>query len=295
MISPLACLRYTICLFLAVFSLQLPAAQDRLLIYRIKTPGAEMHILGSMHLARADIYPLRQQILDAFEAADSLVVEVDITGERELMIQQQMMLRGTYPPAENLRNHVSAQTWRELERQLPKSGLPMAAAERMKPGLVATLLTVQHMMALGLNPEQGVDRFFLDRARGSKRILELETVEQQIDLLVDFPDADLFLRQTLYQLDHLPELLNPMVESWRRGDSAALEKLVFSDELARYPEFSPVLERLFDSRNRAMAGKLVQYLQRGGRYFVVVGAGHLVGTQGIIALLEKQAYKVSQQ
>lgn len=283
-----------LCLLCLLTSLQVRAAQDRLLIYRIKTPTAEMHLLGSMHLARADIYPLRMQINEAFRAAENLVVEIDITGEREAMIQHQMRLRGYYPPGESLRDHISAATWIELQRLLPASGLPPMIVERLKPGLVATLLTVQYMMALGLSPEQGVDKYFLDLARNRKTILELETLEQQLDLLIDFPDADLFLRQTLSQLENMGELLEPLLESWKRGDAAALEQLVITDELESNPEFRPVLESLFDRRNHNMTRKLDQYLRSGGRYFVVVGAGHLVGEQGIITLLEKQGYKPSQ-
>ena len=53
-------------------------------------------------------------------------------------------------------------------------------------------------------------------------------------------------------------------------------------------------KRLFDDRNHAMTDKLTGYLRQGGSYFVVVGAGHLVGEQGIVRLLEKRGYKPEQ-
>lgn len=287
-------MRSLVLLAAMLFSLSLQAAEDRLLVWRLQHGNAEMVLLGSMHMARPGLYPLRREIMQAFDAADKLVVEIDISGPRELEIQQQMMARGTYPPGESLRDHVSAETWRALEQTLPAYGLPMIMVQQMKPGLVATLLTVQSMVAMGLSPERGVDAYFLQRSAGNKQVLELETVEQQLSLLLDIPEADLFLRHTLSQLGRMGELLEPMESSWLRGDADALAKVVLDDELEQHPEFAPILKRLFDDRNHAMTDSLLGYLRQGGSYFVVVGAGHLVGDQGIVRLLQQRGYKLEQ-
>ena len=276
---------------LFLVSLPLQAAGERLLFWHVSTARAEVWLLGSMHLARPDIYPLREKIMQAFAASDSLVVEVDIGGANQMAIQELMLARGTYRGDETIRDHLSAATWQALQERLLQSGLPPAVMERMKPGLVVTTLATVEMMKLGLNPELGVDRYFLDRARAQKDIIELETIDQQLDLLLNFPDADLLVRQTLFEMDSLEETMEKLVDYWKRGDAAGLRKLVLDDELSRHPEFRPLTERMFDQRNRAMTDRIVGMQQRGGRYFVVVGAGHLLGDQGIIALLEKRGQK----
>jgi len=56
----------------------------------------------------------------------------------------------------------------------------------------------------------------------------------------------------------------------------------------------PVYEKLLYERNNTMATRIEGFLKAGGRYFVVVGAGHLVGKKGIIELLKKKGYPVEQ-
>ncbi len=282
-----------LCVLLLV-SLPLQAAGERLLFWHVSTVRAEVWLLGSMHLARPDIYPLREEIRQAFAASDALVVEVDIGGANELLIQQLMLERGTYRGDETIRDHLSPTTWQALQERLQQSGLPPAAMERMKPGLVVTTLAAIEMMKMGLSPDHGVDRHFLDQARAEKTILELETIEQQLDLILNFPDADLLVRQTLIEMDSLEATMKQLVDYWKRGDAEGLRRLVLDDELSRHPEFRPLMERMYDHRNRAMTDRIVGMQQRGGRYFVVVGAGHLLGDQGIIALLEKRGQKPRQ-
>jgi len=270
------------------------AAGERLLFYKLGKADAEVYLLGSMHLARAEIYPLRAGIMQAFASAGTLAVELDISGANQLQIQQMIIARGSYPPGETIRDHVSATTWQNLQRHMSGTGLPVQVLERMRPGLLVTTLSSLEMMKLGLSAELGVDRYFLDQARGQKRIHELETVEQQVSLLLDFPQEDLLVRQTLAQLDNMEAIMEELVSVWKRGDAAALQKLLLEDELAKNPEFRSVYERLFDQRNRAMSKQVEGFLRSPGRYFVVVGAGHLVGEQGIVSLLRKRGYAPQQ-
>ncbi len=270
------------------------AAGEKLLFYKAQKGAAEVYLLGSMHLARADIYPLRQEITQAFEASDVLAVELDISGANQLLMQSQLLSRGMYPPGESIRDHLSPGTWRELEGYLGGTGMPPEMLARMRPGLLVTTLSSMEMLKLGLSPEQGVDLHFLNRARGSKPVHELETVEQQISLLLDFPEGDLLVRQTLAQIDDMENLMNQLVSSWKRGDAGALQKLVLDDELRRHPEFRSIHERMFDQRNRDMTRQVEGFLRSGQRYFVVVGAGHLVGDQGIVAMLQRRGYKPQQ-
>ena len=88
--------------------------------------------------------------------------------------------------------------------------------------------------------------------------------------------------------------MDRLVGSWKRGDAAALNKLVIEDELAKNPEYGELFERMFDDRNHDMTEKILALQREGGTYFVVVGAGHLVGKEGIIALLARQGQQPRQ-
>jgi uncharacterized protein YbaP (TraB family) len=265
------------------------AAGDRLLFWQVDTPGATVYLLGSMHLASPDIYPLRSEIVQAFEGAGSLAVEIDVRGEKGAAIQQRMLQRGQYSGGRTLMDDLSPETWRNLSSRLEQNGLPPTMMLGMKPGLVVTTLSTVEMMKLGLNPEQGIDKHFLNLASAqNKPVLELETVDQQLDAILDIPQPDLLVKQTLAQLEELDTLMAELVDTWKRGDADGLARLVIEDELQKHPEFADLHRRMFDDRNATMTAKILDMQARGGKYFVVVGAGHLVGKQGIVAMLERR-------
>ncbi len=83
------------------------------------------------------------------------------------------------------------------------------------------------------------------------------------------------------------------MKEWQAGDSAAVEALIFQS-INEEPELMPVYEKLIDERNIQMAAKIEAFLKTNNRYFVVVGAGHLVGKGGIIDRLRKKGYVVEQ-
>ena len=191
-------------------------------------------------LAYPSVYPLREEILTAFEAADALVVEVDIAGGNALALQQMMLTRGTYPPGESLQQHLSPAVYDQLVQYLQGRGLPLDMFSSLRPGLVVTMLTTTRMMELGLKPEYGIDQHFLQLARDDKEILQLESIEQQIELLLDFGDPDLLLEQTLVQLEGIEQYLQPLYAAWLAGDAEQLDRLIRADQVASHPEFEPV-------------------------------------------------------
>lgn len=270
------------------------AAEDKLLFWQVDTPGATVFLLGSMHLARPDIYPLRREILQAYEGADNLVVELDVRGEKGLKIQQRILERGQYPAGRTLQDDLSPETWAELSARLMGNGIPPQMMSVMKPGVVATMLMATEMTRVGLHPERGVDRYFLNLAGDSKPVLELETVDEQLDVILDLSEPEATIRQALDQLSELDRIIADMVTAWKLGDADDLAKQVIDDQLEQYPELADTHRRLIDERNRAMTVKITGMQSRGGSYFVVVGAAHLVGDRGIVALLEQRGQQPRQ-
>jgi uncharacterized protein YbaP (TraB family) len=270
------------------------AAGERLLAWQIQGQNAQVVLLGSVHMAYPEIYPLRDALEQAFAEADKLVVEVDIGGANTLAIQQLMLERGMLPEGESLQQYLLPQTWADLQYYLSSRGLPVDMFARLRPGLVVTTLSSMRIAELGMRPELGIDRHFLDRAKDKKPIMELESVQQQIELLLAFPEPDLLISQTLVQLDEIDLYLRPIYDAWRAGDPQLLNRLLLVDEQERNPQFQPVYDLFFVQRNRAMTEKIDSYLRGKGSYFVVVGAGHLVGDEGIISLLLQRGYRAQQ-
>ena len=138
----------------------------------------------------------------------------------------------------------------------------------------------------------------MDAARkGNKPIVELESADEQLSLLNDLPDkaGAEFLASTLDSAAETKKLIDRMVKAWKTGDAAGLEKLLITDPLRERPGLKSAYAKLFDERNVKMAAKIEGYLKKSEQpHFLVVGAGHLIGRNGILKLLQKKGYKVEQ-
>jgi uncharacterized protein YbaP (TraB family) len=84
-----------------------------------------------------------------------------------------------------------------------------------------------------------------------------------------------------------------MVRAWTSGDAQAMESAL-SDAVPPDPSLAPIVKKLFDERNVKMLSKIEGYLNSNGSYFVIVGAGHLVGERGLVELLKSRGYVVEQ-
>ncbi len=266
------------------------AANDKTFFWQVQSEQTTIYLYGSIHLATPDIYPLRESIESTFQEVDNLVVEIDIGALDPAATQQWMMAHAMYPPGESIRNHINEATWKKLEQYAQKNEIPLSMLQRQKPGLLVTSLATIQMMKMGLQPEMGLDQHFLQQARGNKPILELETFEEQMNALLSMSDGNLVIEQSLSQMTMIETYMEQLLSAWREGDDERLNKLMVVDTLEEYPEFKPVIDQLFTLRNQRMAEKILGYLQTDQTYFVVVGAGHLVGEDSVVELLKTAGF-----
>jgi uncharacterized protein YbaP (TraB family) len=288
-----------LCGALAVsFSLAYPqenASQQKSFFWAVRSKACTVHILGSVHALNRELYPLPKKIEDAFDQSDALAVEADIN---EINPETMMtMLDGAfYPDNDSLENHLSRETYELSAKKLQEVGLPIELFQKNKPWFLASIITVLDLHKLGFDPDYGIDKYFLKKAEGKKRIIELEGSDYQMRLLSGLSDAEqeLFLRSTLIDSAVLKEEMGAIIKAWSAGDTKAVESLL-TRSLREDPEMLSVYERLIDERNKQMASKIEGLLQTKSTSFVVVGAGHLVGTKGIIELLKKRGYLVEQR
>ena len=262
-------------------------------LWKIQSKQNTVFLFGSIHIADQSIYPLRTTIENAYDNSDILVVEVDETQADQVKLNQILMTQGFYPGAETIADHINQDTMQMLQKFLGKTGIPYPTVARMRPGLIAITLTVARIVQLGYSPELGIDRHFITKARKEKKPIEqLETAEWQMELMLSFSDDDLMLKHTVISLDEMGDIFMEIMNAWKSGDNERIEAVMLTDQLKEHPEFEELFKRLFDARNVAMTSKILNMLEQSKNYFVVVGAGHLVGEQGIVSLLKKQGFTV---
>ncbi len=270
----------------AVFS-----QNDRALFWKFSSDTATVYLLGSIHFADNSFYPLRKVITSAFDASDNLVVELDISSVDAGIYNRVLQEKGLYPAGDSLALHISDDTLRPLKKVLAELGVSFDQVKRQKPGILVLTLTALQAQKLGLDPVLGIDLYFIQRAKANKKIIELETLQQQLDLFISVPDGELLLKETIKSFDDADVYVKDLIEYWKTGDEDKMQVLLFEDTLNDYPAFTAIYERLFYQRNRQMSEKIQALLKRHEASFVVVGAGHLIGDRGIVRLLENSGYK----
>jgi uncharacterized protein len=264
-------------------------------MWKVEGPnGSTAYLLGSLHVLTPDFYPLSAVINKAFSESKTLVEEVDIDEMSDPMMMMAALSKAMLTDGRTLDQVIAPGLFAEVKTRAEKAGLPMMALQRMKPWLVAITLMAPTLQAAGFKPELGIDRHFFDRAKdsGMKR-QALETMAFQLDQFDTLPAKlqEEMLKSTLEDLDTEVSGVKDMAQAWTFGNVAAIEKLTLTS-LQDAPE---LYQRLLVDRNRNWIPHVEACIKNNSACFIVVGAAHLVGPDGLPTLLSKKGYKVSQQ
>jgi uncharacterized protein YbaP (TraB family) len=280
-----------------------PARAERLLrgektfLWKVSSGTTTVYLLGSVHMAKQDLYPLAKSIEEAFDRSKILVVEADEGKMEPVKIQQLVLEKGLYKPGESLSTKLSKEKLKTVEALVAKLGLKMDQVDQMKPWFLSVNASVMALSKLGYDPQYGIDRHFIQEAKDKGReIKELESIEFQINLLSGLPDdlQELFVSSTLDEVDDVEKRMEKIFGAWKKGDDKELNRLMITEGLAKKPELAPLQKKLVDDRNEGMVKKVEEYLKTKDVHFVIAGAAHMIGEKGICELLRKKGYAVEQ-
>ena len=270
------------------------AKTNKNFLWSIETEKNTTYLLGSIHLLKSDSFPLSKGIEDAYGACKKIVFETDIDGTQNPAFQTKMLTLGLYSSGQTLKQNLSKQTYASLKKKAVTAGLSMAQLDRFRPWLCAVTLTAIELQRLGFDPNYGIDMYFFDKAKkDGKEIIFLETVEYQLKAFSEMAERDeeSFLRQTLKDLEVIETMFSDIVESWKTGDVDKLEsimKISFKD----HPD---IYHRLVIQRNKEWITQIENLMKQDDNVLVIVGAGHLAGTENILELLKKKGHKIRQR
>jgi uncharacterized protein YbaP (TraB family) len=263
-------------------------------LWRVQSKTNTVYLLGSVHYLKKEMYPLAEKIERAFERSDILVVEANISDIKKEQIQR-LIGRTFYPGDDKLEKHVSTETFELLKKELDCLSLPLEILNKQRPWFLALTLASLEARKLGFDPNYGIDKYFLSKANEKKRVLELESVDYQINLFSQLSEKDqeLLLLYTLKDIHMLKQELDKLIEAWTSGNTKGVEATLTKSFLED-GRLAPIYEKLIKERNRGMVSKIEDFLQAKETYFVIAGAGHLVGDQGIIEILKGKGYLLEQ-
>lgn len=265
------------------------------MLWRISSDaGTEGYLVGSVHLMKPDAYPLSDVFDGAFAASDLLVFEVD-QDSMAAQAQQLTMRLGLYPEGKTLQSELSAETYAALEAITTEMGLPLAQMQRLEPWMVALTIPVVQMQKAGYNPQSGIDAYFFQKAKeADKERRAFETTEEQLSFFDSLPpeEQEAFLSHGLAEAGETVKMIDEMVRYWKAGDADALDRVL---QGAMRKDFPALYQTLLVERNQNWMPEITKLLDAESVPMIVVGAGHVVGEEGLKAMLEAQGHRVEQQ
>ena len=268
------------------------APQDKHLLWEVKSENASVHLLGSVHIAKPDIYPLDPVIENAFDSSRYLAVELDIS-EVDPM---EMIKYATYPTGETLKENISEESYTKLKSLFREHGISESVYNSYKPWMASMILMQLELSQSGYEQNSGIDMHFIQKAKEQdKEILELETLEQQMQLFDKLEGkSDEYLAYSIKDMKNTVKKMDEIFQRWQEGDADGLDDIM--NEEFDIEGGDVIEDELLIKRNKRMTTKIKSYLNKGGTYFVVVGAAHLVGDNGIIrALNSTNEYEIKQK
>ena len=272
-----------------------PTSATKHCLWMVQTPQKKtFYLLGSLHVLKSDAYPLSNVIYEAYRRCEKVVFETDLAAMMDPAVQAKMLAMGLYPEGQTLFQNISDEMKTSLEKKMKALGLPLQQFARFRPWFIAVTLTVLELQRLGFSPEYGIDIHFYRRAGSDqKEIGYFETVDVQLELLGKMGEHDqtAFLGQTLKDLDIAAQMADDMMNSWEKGDSDNLYKIL-STSFEGYPQIE---NRLLRQRNIDWVKKIEEMMAENKNVFIVVGAGHLIGPGSVVALLKERDYTVKQK
>ena len=261
--------------------------------WKVKGRNNTVYLLGSVHMLKPNDSSLPAEMLQAYEHSKALVMELDLNDADGAALLGSSLDMTMLPEGQSLEEVLGPALYADLVTHAKPLGLEPELMDRFQPWFAALVLEQTALGKSGFEAGAGVDEQFAQRAQADgKPIIALETVEEQLGFFAHLnePQQRQYLRATLKDLDTEASDAGVMVSAWQRGDTAELERLL-RKESANNPE---LFRMLTTDRNRRWLPKLVALLSEDQDYLVVVGALHLVGNDGLVALLKDQGFQVEQ-
>jgi uncharacterized protein len=286
------CLALFLCILLAGASLADDAAHP-VTLWRVAGTSNSVFLLGSIHLLRAEDHPLPGAIDDAYAEAEVVVMELDMDDIDPLYTQAAFNRAGVIADGTTLRELMGETHYRDAELAADAIDIPLDMLDRSEPWLAAMTVELMLLYRIGFDPMLGVEMTMTARATADGKPIEgLETVDEQLAFLDELPIAAQreMLLQTLLEGADLEMSIDTLIEAWRNGDTATLER----ELLSGIEDQDELHEALIVQRNRRWASTIGSWLDDEQDYLVVVGALHLVGENGVPALLDHAGFEIQQ-
>lgn len=283
-------MKYTL-LFLLSFYLTLPLHAQ--LLWKVSGNGLEKpsYLYGTVHIGDERAYQFHPNVLPAFKEAEGMAGELVFEPTMLFQLMGKIMMKDT-----TLSDLLPEEKYERVRAKLDeKLGFMAPMAERIQPVFVSSMMLEPNLGIADSTPSrEPLDLYFQSKARkANKEVVGLETVQEQLDAfgVISLQEQAEMLYQTVTEAEkedttQTTSAMDKMLDLYATENLEALYQLT-KKEMDTESE-----ERLLNARNRRMTERFME-LANQKNWFVAVGAAHLPGEHGLIALLRQEGYTVA--
>lgn len=253
-------------------------------LWQVADEDTTIYLFGTVHALPAGVEWFRGPIASAFEGSDELVTEI-VEGDPAAM-QTVVFQTAMLPEGQTLRGLMTEENRTAYEAVMQNLGLPAATFDRFEPWYAAIGLATLPLLRDGYASANGVEAALDARAKALGRPHgALETPEFQLGIFDALPqDVQLrYLADVVGQVPTIKQTIDDVVTQWRDGNAEKLAELMNAEE-----DDPAMIEALLLGRNRTWAEWIRARMDKPGKVFIAVGAGHLAGEGSVQSLLAER-------
>ncbi|HUU71856.1 MAG TPA: TraB/GumN family protein [Burkholderiales bacterium] len=266
-------------------------------LWEVRSGENTVYLFGTIHVGKADFYPLPAAARSAFGKSDVVALEVDPTDQQAAV---SATMSAMYTPPDSIENHIDPALLSSVNEVCARYGIALEQVRQMKPYLLMFMLTTLEYQRLGYSAGEGLESHFVQRAHEQgKQVVALESMSGQMQIL-DGLSPELQSAMLQITVDEITngevvDLVAEMIHSWRTGNMNNLGAVLLAEE-RRLPDAMAreFHNRFLTERNAVMAQKIERMLLGGEKAFIAVGAMHMVGEDGLPAMLSARGFEVRQ-
>lgn len=259
-------------------------------IWKVTDADTTVYLFGTVHVLPPTLSWHSPAVDKALGEAKAVYFETDTDVDPEVF-REVLQRLGMYGPTEQLSDRLSKQDFERLKTALIKLDLPLVAVESMRPWYAGVVISEAVVRGAGYDVTSGVESVLRPAAQGAgKEIRFLETLEEQLAAFATLPEEIQvrFLISGLAEIDGAGKELGDLVNAWKSGDTASLDRLLIEDDLGAIPE---LYDALLKHRNANWAPEIDTLMKsETGTFLVAVGAAHLVGKDSVIEMLKPMGH-----
>ena len=268
-----------------------PPAAIAPFLWEVQGPLARHYLLGSVHVLPPESRPLPAALDAAYANTQGLVVETDLAALASPEIQNRMLAAAREDRKGGLKARVGKKLFGKLQARAGALGMPTPVCAELRAWFCALALELYPLQQAQFSMEYGVDHEYFTRARDDGRpVAALETPAFQIELFAQMPEAlakDM-LAATLDEKTYESQTPQELYRMWRSGDLPLLARVV--EEMRR--DYPKLYARILAERSRAWVTPLEDYFRQDVPVLVIVGAAHLPGPDGLLALMKARGFEL---